>query len=355
MRLQPNSEKLKPICKLQLNDRPYHSTVSADGRRFAACASSGKCWLFDNDLRQLDEVTLGAGVQWIQLNKIGSLLLVGFQARIDVHATSPKIAPLFKLPVPGTSSQCCVFCSDEQVVCVASWDLEPKLTAWDLRSSAKIAELLLPDRGGAGYSLVPHPEGEAMAAIAYSGQSEEWLFWAHYARGKLRVLDRPEIEDVALPCFHPTGREFVSFHERLGLCRMRFPSGELIGSVQPEQVFADNPEDMFSYDIHFLRDDHFLVWQTCLALYEFDLATLQPVGAVLTGVEGVTFGEDNFYSGQSWLLAGGRLLTSDCRHDKKFKNRTDTLRLWDAAGLAGRVSAPDPSRPLTQEIFADDQ
>ena len=115
-----------------------------------------------------------------------------------------------------------------------------------------------------------------MAVIAYSGQSEEWMFWAHYARGKLRVFEQPEMEDIAFPCFHPTGREFVSYHERLGLSRMRFPSGELIASVQPEQAFPDNPEDTFSYHVHFFRDDRLLVWQYNLALYEFDLATLRP-------------------------------------------------------------------------------
>jgi hypothetical protein len=235
---------------------------------------------------------------------------------------------------------------------VASWDREPKLSAWDLNSLTLIAEASLPGRGGAGYNLVPHPEGEAMAAIAYSGQGEEWMFWTHYARGQLRVFCQPEIEDVAFPCFHPTGRELVSNHERLGLCRMRFPSGELIASIQPEQAFPDNPEDHFSYYIHFLRDDRLLAWQECLALYEFDLVTLRPTAAVLTGVEGMTFGENRFFSGQSWKLAGGRLLTSDSHHDQGFKNRQDTLRLWDASKLCGPLSAPDPARPYTQELFA---
>jgi hypothetical protein len=235
---------------------------------------------------------------------------------------------------------------------VASWDREPKLTAWDLKSSASIDEVLLPARGGGGYNLVPHPEGEAMAAIAYSGQSEEWIFWAHYARGRLRVFEQPEIEDVSFPRFHPTGREFVSHHERLGLCRMQFPSGELIASVQPEEAFPDNQEDVFSYEMHFLRDDRFLTWQACLTLYEFDLKTLRPTATVLRGVEGMTFGEDHFFSGESWLLAGGRLLTSDCHHDRSFKKRTDTLRLWDASELTGQVSLPDPARPYTKEMLA---
>src|SRR5262249_38308691 len=163
--------------------------------------------------------------------------------RIAGFATSGNIAPLFKLPVTGTSSLCCALRSSEQILCVASWDLQPKLTAWDIAKCTVTDEAVLPKRGGAGYDLVPHPEGEAMALIAYSGQSEEWMFWAHFARGKLRVFAEPEIEDVAFPRFHPTGREFVSFHERLGLCRMRFPSGELIASIAPDQAFPDNPDD----------------------------------------------------------------------------------------------------------------
>jgi hypothetical protein len=211
---------------------------------------------------------------------------------------------------------------------------------------------LLPDRGGgAGYMLVPHPEGEAMAAIAYSGQSEEWMFWAHYARGRLRVFSQPEIEDVSFPCFHPTGREFVSHHERLGLCRIRFPSGELIANVRPEQAFPNNPDDTFSYDMHFVRDDRLLAWQCDLALYVFDLATLRPIATVLTAVDGKKFGEDRFYSGGSWQLAGSRLLTSDCQYDQGFKNQTHTLRLWEASELFGRPTPPDRARPYTQLLL----
>jgi hypothetical protein len=352
MQMQGNLEMLKPIGKLQLTDRPYHTSVSDDGRRFAACVQSGKCRFFDNDLRQLDEIDLGVGVAWVQLNETGSILLVGFQDHINGYATVGNIAALFRLPVRRTSGLCCVFKSDEQALCVASWDREPKLAVWDLRSSTTIAESLLPDRGGAGYFLVPNPEGEAMAAVAYSGQSEEWMFWAHYAHGQLRVFSQPVIEDVAFPRFHPTGSEFVSYYERVGLCRMRFPSGKLIASVQPEQAFPENPEDAFSYDIHFFRNDRMLVWQCNLALYEFDLATLRPTAVVLTGVDGITFGKEHFFSEQSWQLAGGRLLTSDCHHDKKFKNRTDTLRLWDASKLCGQISQPDPARPYTQELLA---
>jgi hypothetical protein len=311
--------------------------------------------LFDDDLRQLDEIDLGAGVEWVQLNETGSVLVVGFQDRIEGFATAGNIAPLFKFATLGTSDPCCTFRDREEVVCVASWDREPKLTAWDLDTTSPIDEVLLPDRGGAGFMLVPHPEGEAMAVVAYSGQSEEWVFWAHFARGQLRVFSQPEIEDVSFPCFHPTGRELVSYHERLGLCRVRFPSGELIASIQPEEVFPDNPEDTFSYELHFLRDDRFLAWQCCLALYEFDLATLRPTATVLKGVEGMTFGKDRFFSGQSWQLAGGRLLTSDCHHDRSFKERTDTLRLWDASELCGELSKPDAARPYTQELLAFDR
>jgi hypothetical protein len=257
---------------------------------------------------------------------------------------------LFTLAVAGTSGPCCSFRSCDQEICVVSWDREPKLTAWDLETGAIIDEALLPDKGGAGYNLVPHPEGEAMALVAYSGQSEEWLYWARFTGRQLQVFRQPEIMDVALPWFHPTGREFVSYHDTLGLARMRFPSGDLIASVTPEQSLADGSEDAFSYQLHFLRDDRFLVWQSNLALYEFDLITLRPTATVLTGADGIQFGEDRFFSESSWLLAGQRLLTSDCHYDRAFKHRTDTLRLWDASNLSGPLSSPDPLRPYTREL-----
>lgn len=347
---------LKPICKLSLPDRAFrHTSVSADGRRFVACSQAGKCRLFDNDLRQLDEIDLGAGVQWVKLDETGARLIVGFQDHIDGYVTSGNISRSTRLVVVGTSTECCVFTCDEEVLCLASWDKKPIISAWDFTLATLIAEERLPARGGCGYTLVPHPEGEAMAAVAFSGQSEEWMFWTHYARGRLRIYDQPEIEDVAFPCFHPTGRELVSCHERLGLCRVRFPTGDLIASVQPEEAFPNRPNDAFSYVVHFSRDDRLLVWQENLALYEFDLATLRPTRTVLTGAEGMTFGENRFFSGQSWQLAGNRLLTSDCWYDGKvqIKNRMDTVRLWDASTLFGRVSAPDPARRYTKQLLAD--
>ena len=138
------------------------------------------------------------------------------------------------------------------MLCVASWDDEPRISAWDLTSRRCIAEAPLPHCGGVGYSLVGHPEGEAMAAVAFSGQGDDWMFWTHYARGRLRVYDHPEMEDVAFPHFHPTGRELVSTHEILGLGRVRFPSGQIIVSILPEQAFPDNPRAHSHTSIIFL-------------------------------------------------------------------------------------------------------
>jgi hypothetical protein len=126
----------------------------------------------------------------------------------------------------------------------------------------------------------------------------------------------------------------------------------VIASVQPEQAFPDNSEDSFSYTSHFLDGDRLLVWQQDLSLYESDLMTLNCIRPVLTGADGMTFGEDHFFSVGSWQLADGRLLTSDCKHDQKFRNRTDTLGLWDASALFGAASAPDPARPYTKQLLA---
>ena len=93
------------------------------------------------------------------------------------------------------------------------------------------------------------------------------------------------------------------------------------------------------------------MWQQDLSLYEFDLETLNCIRPVLTGADGMTFGNDHFFSGGSSPLADGRLFTADCKHDQKFENRTDTLRLWDASMLFGEASAPDPKRPYTKQLL----
>ena len=339
---------LIPIRHLSVPDGRVHFSASGDGHHFAICTPSGNCRLFDHDLIQTCEIEVGGGVEWIQLADTGRFILAGRATRIDGYALSGDNSPRFSLPVSGTSFACCAFRDNDEVLCVASWDREPILSAWNLRSSLRIAQAALPSRGGGGYSLISHPEGEAMAAIAFSGQSEEWMFWTHYSHCRLRVCERPEVLDISFPCFHPSGREFVSRHEALGLCRMKFPTAELIGSVQPKDAFPENPEDTFSYNVHFLRDDRFLVAQECLALYEFDLATLRPTQIVLSGADGMTFGKGGFFFGQSWQLAGGRLLTSDRLYDGKLRHRT--LRLWDASMLCGPIASPDPARPYTRQL-----
>jgi len=343
---------LKLIRSLRLADPRPHYAASGDGRRFVACSKAGAGLLLDDNLEQLVTLALPPNIEWLQLNDDASLLLVGYDDHVAGYAVGHAISRSLTLPVAGTSYLPCVFSRDEPVVCIASWYRDLVLTAYDLLSGKVVAEHPLPARGGEGYSLVPHPEGEAMAAIAFSGNSEDWLFWAHYRDGRLRVFDRPEIRDVSLPQFHPRGGEFVSHHEQLGLCRMRFPSGELIASVQPEDAFPDDPDDDFGYDVHYLGNDRILAWQTDLALYEFDLGTLRPLRRVLSGVDGKTFGENGFFSGPSWALAGRRLLTSDRQFDATIRTATETLRLWGASELCVQPVTPDPERPFTKQLLA---
>jgi hypothetical protein len=341
---------LKLIRSFCLPDEMRHYAVSADRRRFVACSESGDCLLFDQNLQQLEKFKFRTNAKWVQFNGDASLLLVGFAERIDGLRVVGGVSHSFTLPVGGTSLSPCVFSRDEPVVCIASWNSAPVLAAYDLQSLKMIAEHELPSRGGQGYDLVSHPEGEAMAAIAFSGQSEEWLFWAHYKSGRIRIFEQPEIEDISLPNFDPSGAEFVSHHERLGLCRMRFPTGELIGSVQPEDAFSN--EDGFNYYMHYLGSNRLLAWQTDLALYEFDLKSLRVARCILSGVDGRTFGENGFFSGQSWMMADGRLLTSDTLMHGRFANRTKTLRLWDASALIEPSTPCDASRPLTKKLLA---
>ena len=345
---------LTQIRSLRLPIKGLYTSVSDDGRRLVVYSRDGICRLFDDDLRQLDEIEFEDGAEWVKLDESGSQLLVGHESHIDAYTTLGNFSHSFRLAAPGTSTvDCCVFKSDERVLCVASLDKTAKLSAWDIASRAIIAEKPLPcGNWAAGYELVSHPEGEAMVVAAYSGQSEELAVWAHYARGCLKVYDSPQIADVAIPCFHPTGREFVSHHETLGLCRVRFPTGELITSVPWQYAFPDNPDYEFSYQALFSRDDRVLVWQAQFALYEFDLDTLLPVRTVLAGADGKTFGEHGFYSGSCWRMAGNRLLTSDYQHEPSADS-LETLRLWDASSLFGPMSRPDlVARPYTTQLLA---
>ena len=346
---------LTPVRDIRLDpEGKYHFSAEAGGARFVACTSTGRCSVLTADLEPVCSGDLGADVEWVQLDPLGERLLVGRAAGVDVYTVDDVLRHSATLPIAATSFGCCAFVHEPNVVCVANWDGEPELAAWDLESAKVITHASLPDRGGEGYSLIAHPEGEALAAVAISGQSEEWMFWAHYDRGRLRVFDRPEIEDVSRPVFHPAGGHFVSHHERLGLCHMRFPTGQLIGSVTPEQAWPESPDDVFSYDFHFVGDRGLLGWQADLALYEFDLATLRPVRCLLTGIGDRRFGEGRFYSGQSWVLAGRRLLTTDRLFNPgPFRPLEYSLRSWDLSGLYRGESCPRPDadRPFTRALL----
>ena len=65
----PEQRMLKSVTTLQLADRPYHTAVSGDGRRFTASSPAGTCRLFNDELRQIDEIELGAGVDWLQTRR----------------------------------------------------------------------------------------------------------------------------------------------------------------------------------------------------------------------------------------------------------------------------------------------
>lgn len=92
---------LTQIRKVQLPDRPFHTSVSGDGRRFTACSPPGKCRFFDNDLRLLDEIDLGAGVDWVQLDESGSLLLSGLPPTSTATRRRETSLVLSSSPSPG--------------------------------------------------------------------------------------------------------------------------------------------------------------------------------------------------------------------------------------------------------------
>ena len=87
-------------------------------------------------------------------------------------------------------------------------DDEPRIAAWDLISRRYIAEAPLPQCGGVGYSLVGHPEGEAMAAVASAGRVTTGCSGL-ITPAVACVYEHPEMEDVAFPRFRPTGRELA--------------------------------------------------------------------------------------------------------------------------------------------------
>jgi hypothetical protein len=68
----------------------------------------------------------------VQLDESGALLLVGFASHIDGYTASGNISRSLELSIPRTSSQCCLFNTDERMLSVASWDKGPKITALDL-------------------------------------------------------------------------------------------------------------------------------------------------------------------------------------------------------------------------------
>src|ERR1044071_1439193 len=118
---------LKLIRSLALPDQLHCCAVSADGRRVVACSKSGACYLFDQELRELDQMGPQAKVEWVQLNDDGSLLLLGFSDHIDGYNLAGGISRLLTFPIAGTSLFPCVFSSHEPVVCIASWDRDPIL------------------------------------------------------------------------------------------------------------------------------------------------------------------------------------------------------------------------------------
>jgi hypothetical protein len=296
---------------------------------------------------------VGRDVRWVSFAPSDNLLLVGFPT--SIHAFNlPDLIPTGQV-IPSVETHGCVFSGGGTLLCTAGesrsgYDAQ----LWDVLAGRLVKTQSLPFRSSfQGYHLLPHPEAQIAAAVAFSGQSEEWMYWVDCAPDTFRVYNEPEIEGVPLPCFHPAGSEFLSAHESLGLCRMRFPTGEVIGSVQPGDAFPPepgaDPEDRhFGYDICYLSDNSALVQDEEAGLYRVDLETMRIVDPVLAEIEGHRLGRDTIFLGGFHQVPGQRLLTREFRYTPKFESRPTTLRLWDASSLFGPLQTTSPDCAFTQ-------
>jgi hypothetical protein len=351
---------LRQIDHIVPSQRPFRITADGAGRTVVTCSDEGQCNVLSvnsDGLSLAGAFDLGRGVTWVALDPRAERLAVGFATHIELYEF-PTFRPVARLDVVRASN--CIFLDHGRSLCTAGEGRGPsgigmQLELWDRATPRAVAWEPLPRRGY-DYMLFPHPEGEVVAAVAFSGQHEEWMFWAHCGDGRVRVFEQAKIQDVPLPCFHPAGDEFLAVHEQLGLCRMRFPCGDVIDSLLPENAFPDedgiDPEDRhFGYDMCYVSDDSALIHDTDRGLYRLELDPLNVADPVLTHIDGAAVGLDGFFLSGFQCLSGKLLLTTELHVGTRFSGLTWGLRLWDASSLFGPLTGPDRRHPNTAALI----
>jgi hypothetical protein len=215
-----------------------------------------------NDVRQFDtppqSVVAAGGSVFAVLTKQQLLIL-------DPHGASLRTIPQRAWqPWAGTN---CAFDGHDRL-----WYARPGdrpgtndcLVIVDPASGITVAEQVIENDVGL-FDLNPCPDPDCMLVAVSCGQDGTFLYHARWTGKEIAIQAYPFEDRSFTGGFSPNGREFVTgSHEGDGVLVHSLPGGEVVASIDSEDMFGDDDlpseeSDDVGYQALFLGDEHLLV------------------------------------------------------------------------------------------------
>jgi hypothetical protein len=152
-----------------------------------------------------------------------------------------------------------------------------RLERWDASRWTKLAETDIADPfGDSHFELWPHPTRGAVTVWAAAGQDGQALYWAIPENDQIQIEPFADLDETTPPAFSPNGDEFLIVSEGT-LRRYAYPSGQLLGSVQPDE---DDEDGWFAEYIAYAGAERAVLTTLAERLVVVDLRDMEILGEI---------------------------------------------------------------------------
>ena len=228
--------RVAPSRSCRLRHEGRHLAFTADRSRLLLAAGDGNFTVLDGALRILHEGRLPAGAGAVALHPTASQLALASTHELLLATFDGKV--LRRWPHRGWKDYeggSVAFVGDgARLLAVLPTRDAPLVRLLDTAGGDVVAEQPFEVPEPSGFTLVPHPGGDAWALWAGAGQDGQWTFWVRLEGETISISDVQALEgsEHGPVTFDTEGREFLVEVDG-GLERRAFPDGRLLGRLEP--------------------------------------------------------------------------------------------------------------------------
>jgi WD40 repeat protein len=354
---------VSPTRERKLDSRVSGVMSTADGNRVVVGTEPGQILVFEADLEQTSNFSVGKGMKCLTLSPDGKMLVLSNRktlvvAGIDGRPVHEETTQLWR----GDGFDSALFSADGSTLWVIR-HLEGQQVALELRETrgwrvlrrTTIAEPAPPTF----FSLHPHPEGQIVVVWAAAGQDGQWVFWAYDDGSQVRVHEVKPLACTTPPAFHPAGGEFLVVQAETDdeIRRYSFPD-----CTEIDRLEWGEEDNCLGGGVCYLSDEHALFNSNHGRLFLTDLGRMIVTDEVVLEGHGPrpvnelypTLKDDlglctDFYWIHTLGLRG--ILSVHDQLPELEGVRHSTLVLWDTTSLFGRFKQVDELLPYTAALL----